>query len=61
MAHGGGHEGGDHHGGGNIVMLPPGAEGELVWRFPSDGTLEFACNIPGHYEAGMHGRIKLEQ
>jgi uncharacterized cupredoxin-like copper-binding protein len=31
--------------------------GELFWRFTKAGEFEFACLIPGHYEAGMHGKI----
>ena len=31
--------------------------GDLVWKFTKRGELEFACLIPGHYEAGMHGKI----
>lgn len=30
---------------------------ELIWRFTKKGTFEFACLIPGHYEAGMYGTI----
>jgi uncharacterized cupredoxin-like copper-binding protein len=30
---------------------------ELVWRFTKAGEFEYACLIPGHYEAGMHGTI----
>lgn len=30
---------------------------ELLWRFTKPGEFEFACMIPGHYEAGMHGKI----
>jgi len=32
-------------------------EGELLWKFTKRGEFEFACLIPGHYEAGMHGTI----
>jgi uncharacterized cupredoxin-like copper-binding protein len=32
-------------------------KGELIWRFTKSGTFEFACLIPGHYEAGMYGTI----
>jgi uncharacterized cupredoxin-like copper-binding protein len=32
----------------------------LVWRFTKAGTFEFACLIPGHYEAGMHGIIVVK-
>lgn len=31
--------------------------GEIVWRFTKAGEFEFACLIPGHREAGMHGKI----
>jgi uncharacterized cupredoxin-like copper-binding protein len=35
--------------------------GELVWRFTKTGRFEFACLIPGHYEAGMHGTIVVSR
>lgn len=43
----------------NSVLLEPGQSGELIWKFPSSGTLEFACNIPGHYETGMVGTVQF--
>jgi len=43
----------------NSVLLEPGKSGEIVWTFPAQADLEFACNIPGHYDAGMVGKIKL--
>ena len=33
----------------------PGKNGEIVWRFNRAGTFEYACLVPGHYEAGMIG------
>jgi uncharacterized cupredoxin-like copper-binding protein len=33
--------------------------GELIWRFTRAMTLEFACNVPGHYEAGMVGQVRF--
>ena len=40
----------------NSVLLEPGESAELVWRFGSGiEDLEFACNVPGHYQAGMIG------
>lgn len=33
---------------------------EVVWRFTKLGTFEFACLIPGHYEAGMHGKVVVK-
>jgi len=43
----------------NSALLEPGESAEIVWHFPEHATLEFACNVPGHYEAGMVGQIKL--
>jgi uncharacterized cupredoxin-like copper-binding protein len=31
--------------------------GELLWKFTTAGEFEFACLIPGHYDAGMHGKV----
>ena len=36
------------------VSLSPGAEAEMNWRFAGNEEVVFSCNIPGHYEAGMH-------
>lgn len=44
----------------NMLTLAPGAEGELIWRFDDTGTVDFACLIPGHLEAGMQGVIRVE-
>jgi uncharacterized cupredoxin-like copper-binding protein len=30
---------------------------ELLWRFTTPGTFEFACLHPGHYDAGMKGIV----
>lgn len=43
----------------NGVLLEPGKSGEIIWKFSKHAKLEFACNIPGHYESGMVGNIKL--
>jgi uncharacterized cupredoxin-like copper-binding protein len=37
--------------------VAPGKRGDLVWNFNRPGTFQFACLIPGHYEAGMVGTI----
>lgn len=34
-------------------------QSELIWRFTKLGTYEFACLIPGHYEAGMKGIVEV--
>lgn len=44
----------------NAVILEPGKSAELTWTFPKAMTLEFACNVPGHYEAGMVGDIEFQ-
>ncbi|WP_167772803.1 cupredoxin domain-containing protein [Ramlibacter humi] len=49
------------HGGGAAIRLAPGATGELVVTFRDAGPLEFACLIPGHFEAGMRGDIAVAQ
>jgi uncharacterized cupredoxin-like copper-binding protein len=41
----------------NGARIAPGATKELVWRFTKPGSFEFACLIPGHYEAGMKGIV----
>lgn len=43
----------------NKVTLVPGQQGEIVWQFTKAGTVNFACLMPGHYEAGMRGTIKV--
>ena len=43
----------------NQVTLSPGQQGEIVWQFTDAGTVNFACLMPGHYEAGMKGLIKV--
>jgi uncharacterized cupredoxin-like copper-binding protein len=43
----------------NSVLLEPGESAEVVWTFPQHAELQFACNVPGHYEAGMQGEIEL--
>ena len=44
----------------NGRRLAPSKSGEVVWRFTKPGTYEFACLIPGHYEAGMHGTVVVK-
>jgi uncharacterized cupredoxin-like copper-binding protein len=43
----------------NSVLLAAGEAGEIIWTFPSDTELEFACNVPGHYQSGMVGDIMI--
>jgi uncharacterized cupredoxin-like copper-binding protein len=41
----------------NSLRLQPGASGELIWKFGVSDRIEFACLVPGHYEAGMRGKV----
>jgi len=43
----------------NAVRVESAKVGEIVWKFTHSGVFEYACLIPGHYEAGMHGRITV--
>lgn len=43
------------------VTLAPGKQREIVWQFTKAGTVNFACLIPGHYEAGMKGQVKVSK
>lgn len=56
-----GHGGTMGHDDPNSVLLNPGETRELVWKFSQAGDgLEFACNVPGHYQAGMVGRFHVK-
>jgi len=45
------------HGEPCMAHVGPGQQGEIIWRFNQAGEFDFACLIPGHYQAGMKGRI----
>lgn len=51
--------GGHDHAVGSAVSVKPGETRELVWQFTRAGAFEFACNFPGHAEAGMAGTITV--
>ncbi|MBE4619754.1 copper-binding protein [Vibrio navarrensis] len=51
---------GNHtHDSGSTVTVQPGKAKQLLWHFHGDNKVEFACNIPGHAEAGMVKSIEL--
>lgn len=39
--------------------VSPGKKEEMVWQFTKAGDFYYACLIPGHFEAGMIGKIKV--
>jgi len=47
------------HEDGTTVTVPPGETREITWQFTGVSEVEFACNIPGHFEAGMFSRAKI--
>jgi len=44
----------------NAITVKAGETRELTWKFGAGGVVEYDCNIPGHYEAGMHGVITVQ-
>ena len=42
-----------------MAHVKPGAKEEIVWTFTKPGTYMYGCLIPGHFEAGMKGSIKV--
>ena len=51
---------GMEHGEPSMTHVKPGASGEIVWQFTKAGEFEFACLIPGHFEAGMVGKVSVK-
>ncbi|AEF90813.1 copper binding s, plastocyanin/azurin family protein [Delftia acidovorans] len=49
------------HGEPYMAHVSPGKSGDLVWNFNREGSFDFACLIPGHYQAGMRGTITVTQ
>jgi uncharacterized cupredoxin-like copper-binding protein len=43
----------------NMAHVSPGKTGEIGWRFTQGGTFYFGCLVPGHFEAGMVGKITV--
>lgn len=43
----------------NMTHVEPGEKGEVVWQFTKAGNFNFACLIPGHFEAGMIGSVRV--
>jgi len=43
----------------NMLTLAAGQSGEVIWQFTKAGKVDFACLQPGHYEAGMKGKVSV--
>jgi uncharacterized cupredoxin-like copper-binding protein len=61
MRQGTGHQAEHQHGTGAAITVAAGQTGELVVHFAQATTLQMACLIPGHYEAGMRGRVTVSK
>jgi uncharacterized cupredoxin-like copper-binding protein len=44
----------------NSVLLEPGKTGDIIWKFSKKADLEIGCNVPGHYDAGMVGKVTFK-
>lgn len=45
----------------HMAHVAPGKSGEIGWKFTRAGTFYFACLIPGHFEAGMIGKVEVSK
>tara|TARA_B100000579_G_scaffold56649_1_gene40365 strand:- start:696 stop:1133 length:438 start_codon:yes stop_codon:yes gene_type:complete len=43
----------------NSVLLEPKQKGEIIWKFVNAVNIEIACNVPGHYQAGMIAKVNI--
>ena len=44
----------------HMAHVPPGKTAEMGWRFSKAGTFYYGCLLPGHFEAGMIGKVVVE-
>lgn len=52
-----------HENDATAISLAPGETKEVIWAFtkPINGSIEFACQMPGHYQAGMVSKVKMQK
>jgi len=43
----------------NGFVLKAGETKSLIWKFTKSGQLQFACHLPGHFDAGMHSVLEV--
>jgi uncharacterized cupredoxin-like copper-binding protein len=48
------------HADANMAHVRPGKSGEIIWQFTKPGEFKFACLQPGHFEAGMVGKVVVK-
>ena len=44
-----------------MAHVQPGKKAEIVWQFTKSGEFHYGCLIPGHFEAGMVGKVRVIQ
>ena len=44
----------------HMLHVAAGKSGQMGWRFTRAGEFFFGCLVPGHFEAGMVGRILVK-
>ena len=44
----------------NSVLLEPKQKGDIIWKFNNAVNIEVACNVPGHYQAGMIAKVNIK-
>ena len=44
----------------NSVLLEPKQKGDIIWKFDNALNIEIACNVPGHYQAGMIAKVNIK-
>jgi len=44
----------------NAAHVDPGKRGALVWQFTKAGEFYYGCLEPGHFEAGMIGKVTVK-
>jgi uncharacterized cupredoxin-like copper-binding protein len=42
-----------------MTHVKAGRKDDILWNFNRPGTFQFACLIPGQFEAGMVGTIAV--
>ena len=44
----------------SMTRVEPGKTGQITWQFNRPGTFYYACLVPGHFEAGMVGKVVVK-
>jgi uncharacterized cupredoxin-like copper-binding protein len=50
---------GMEHGDPYMTHVAPGKTETMVWQFSKPGDFLYGCLVPGHFESGMIGRVRV--